>query len=126
MWLGALEGGEDGNLGQGGVDGGSSDHPNFVSQTEDKRKQKDKETWESDLDIEMIGVSESGGVIPGHVDAAVGIYADALVTLRDVTVQTVDVISATPSHSTDDLSNELTVYAITGEINARKQVCSKA
>lgn len=44
MRLGVLERGEDGNLGQGNVDGGSSDHPNFVSQTEDKRRQKDKET----------------------------------------------------------------------------------
>ena len=96
--LEVLEGGEDGDLGQGGVNGGSSDHTDFVSQTEDKRKQKDKE---SDLDI----VSESGGAIPGYVDAAVGIYADAPVALRDVSVQTVDVNSATPLHSTDDLSN---------------------
>ena len=96
--LEVLEGGEDGDLSQEGVNGGSSDHLSFVSQTEDKRKQKDKE---SDLDI----VSESGGAIPGYVDAAVGIYADALVALRDVSVQTVDVDSATPLHSTDDLSN---------------------
>lgn len=53
----------------------------------------------------MIGVSESGGVIFDHVDAAVGIYADALVALRDVSVQIVDVNSATSLHSMDDHSN---------------------
>ena len=103
--LEVLEGGEDGDLCQGGVDGGSSDHPNFVSQvsqTEDKGKQKDKE---SDLDIEMIGVSKSGGAIPGYVDARVGVDADALVALRDVSVQAVNVSSAIRLHSTDDLSN---------------------
>ena len=102
--LEVLEGGEDGDLGQG-VDGGLIDHPNFVSQasqTEDKRKRKDTE---NDLDIEMIGVSESGGVIPGYVNPAVGVDTDALVALRDVSVQTVDASSATPLHSTDDLSN---------------------
>ena len=102
--LEVLEGGEDADLGQGAVDGDSSDHPNLVSQmsqTEDKRKQKDKE---SDRDIEMIGVSESGGGIPGHADAtAARVGADAL---GDVSVQAVGASSGTPLHSsTDDLSN---------------------
>ena len=97
-----LEGSEDGDLGQGGVDGGLSYHPNLVSQTLQKGKRKDKE---SDLDIEMLGVSRSGGAIPGYVDATVGIVADALAVLRDVSVQPVNASSATPLHSTDDLSN---------------------
>ena len=100
--LEVLEGGGDGDLGQGGVDGGSSDHRNFTSQasqTEDKRKQMDNE---NDLDI---GVSECDGTMPGYDDAVVRVDADALVALRDISVQTVDVSSATPLHSTDDLLN---------------------
>jgi hypothetical protein len=83
--LEVLEGGEeDGDdLGQGGgvVDGGGSS--DLVSQAAQTGKRKDKE---SDLlDIEMIGVSVSGGgAIPGYVDAAVGVDADALVWIRDV------------------------------------------
>ena len=98
--LEVLEGGEDEDLDQGGVvDGDLSDHPNSVSQvskTEANRKQKDKE---SDLDIEMIGVSESGG---GHGDVTTRVDAD---TLGDVSMQAVDAGSATPLHSTNDLSN---------------------
>ena len=94
--LEVLEGGEDGDLRQGAVDGISSDHPNFVSQV--LRKLKDKES-------DIIGVSESGGVIPGYIDVAIGVNANALVALKDISVQTVDVSSATPLHSADDLTN---------------------
>ena len=106
--LEVLEGGEDGDgdlLGQGIGRSSTKDHPNFVvSQTEDKRKRKDNE---SDRDIEMM-VESGGAKIPGYVDAAVGLYADALVALRDVSVQTVEDVSsaaATLLHSTDDFSD---------------------
>ena len=98
-----LEGGEDGDLGQGGEDGGLIDHPSLVSRashTESKRKRKD-----NDLDIEIRGVVESGGAILDYVNAAVGVDADALAALKDISAQTVDASSAIPLHSTDDLSN---------------------
>ena len=101
--LEVLDGGEDGDLGKEGVDEGLIDHPNLVSRAsrmKSKRKRKD-----SDLDIEMIGIVESGGAILDYVDAAVGVDADALVALRDVSAQTADANSAIPLHSTDDLSN---------------------
>jgi hypothetical protein len=81
---------------EGGEDGSSRDHPNLVSQT-------DKET---DLDIEMIGVSKSGGgAVPGHVDAAVGVDADALVELsRDISVQTVDNTHSLKSKTDESIS----------------------
>ena len=88
--LEVLEGGED--------DGSLSDHLNLVSQTEDKRKRKDKE---SDLDVEMIGVSKSGG---GYVDAAVGVDVDALVALRDISVQTVDNTHSLKSKTDESIS----------------------
>ena len=111
-----------GDLEQGGTNGSPSDRPNFVSQasqTEDKQKWKDKE---SDLDVDLMGVSESGA-ISGYVDTAVGVEVDAPVVLRDasvqtdeldstvvasttVAVQTVDVSSAIPLHATDDLTKK--------------------
>jgi hypothetical protein len=111
-----------GDLEQGGTDGSPSDRPNFVSQasqTEDKQKWKDKE---SGLDIDSMGVSESGA-IPGYVDTAVGVDVGAPVLPRDVSVQTdeldstvvasasvavqtVDVSSAIPLHATDDLTKK--------------------
>lgn len=98
----------DRSLGQGSVDGGSSEFVSQASQTGNKGKLKDKG---NDLDIEMMGISQSGA-IPGHVDTAVG---DSSVVLRDVSVQTdeppitvrtVGVSSAIPLHAMDGLAKK--------------------
>ena len=85
-----------------GVDGGLSDHPQASLQKEDKGKRKAKE---SDLDIEIMSGSESGGTIPGHVDSGVGVDTNALDAPRGISVQTLNVSSAIPLDSMDDLSN---------------------